>query len=100
MAHFLLFYDLAPDYLTRRTAFRARHLELAWAASERGELVLGGPLGDPVDQALLLFNDAAAAERFEQNDPYVREGVVAAWRVRPWTTVVGETSATPMRPGA
>ena len=42
--HFLLFYDTAPDYLERRGAFRGAHLALAWAAAERGELVLGGAL--------------------------------------------------------
>jgi uncharacterized protein YciI len=31
----------------------------------------------------------AAAERFAKNDPYVTNGVIKAWRVREWTTVVG-----------
>jgi uncharacterized protein len=30
-------------------------------------------------------------------DPYVREGLVTSWKVRPWTTVVGEHAATPVR---
>ena len=38
--HYLLFYDVAPDYLARRGEFRAAHLALAWAAADRGELVL------------------------------------------------------------
>ena len=57
MAHWLLIYDLAPDYLDRRPGFRDVHLELAWAAADRGELVLGGALADPTDQAMLLFAD-------------------------------------------
>ncbi len=28
--HYLLIYDLAPDYLARRPEFRAEHLTLAW----------------------------------------------------------------------
>jgi uncharacterized protein len=97
--HYFLWYELAPDYLERRAAFRAAHLALAWQAVERGELVLGGAVGDPVDTALLLFqgDSPAAAERFAAADPYVRNGVVARWRVRPWTTVVGEAAATPVR---
>lgn len=39
----------------RRTEFREAHLELAWKASERGELVSGGALANPVDGAMLLF---------------------------------------------
>jgi len=97
--HFLLFYDLADDYLVRRTEFRAAHLELAWQAKERGELVLAGPLAEPVDQAILLFqgDSAEAAERFARQDPYVRHGLVTDWRVRQWSTVVGDQATIPTR---
>ena len=40
--HYLLFYEVADDYLERRAQLRSAHLEKAWAASERGELVLAG----------------------------------------------------------
>lgn len=98
--HYLLFYEVTPDYPTRRVQFRDEHLRLAWAAVERGELVLGGALGDPVDGAILFFqgDSPAAAERFAAADPYVLNGLVTRWRVRPWTTVVGEAAATPVRP--
>ncbi len=98
--HYLLMYDLAPDYLERRPKFRADHLTLAWAASDRGDLVLGGAVGDPVDTALLMFqgDSPAAAERFAAADPYVKNGLVERWRVRPWTTVVGQAAASPVRP--
>jgi uncharacterized protein len=93
--HYLLFYDTAPDYLQRREPLRADHLALARAARDRGELVLAGALAEPVDGAVLLFeaDSPAPAEAFARADPYVREGLVRAWRVRPWTTVVGERAA-------
>lgn len=98
--HYLLIYDLAPDYLERRAAFRAEHLALAWRAHERGDLVLAGALADPTDQAMLLFqgDSPAAAEAFAAVDPYVKNGLVRQWRVRPWTTVVGALAANPVRP--
>ena len=98
MAHYLLRYTLAPDYLERRGAFRDAHLALAWKASEDGALVLGGAVGDPVESALLLFTDAEAARAFAAADPYVAQGLVKAWRVDPWITVVGDDAATPVRP--
>lgn len=100
MAHWLLIYDLADDYLDRRPGFRDVHLKAAWAAVERGELLLGGALSDPVDQAMLLFqgDSAAVAEAFAKADPYVTNGLVARWRVRPWLTVAGERAANPVRP--
>ncbi|MDR6423059.1 uncharacterized protein YciI [Paraburkholderia phenoliruptrix] len=97
--HFLLTYDLVPDYLERRGEYRDSHLKLAWAAAERGELVLAGALTGPVDTAVLLFtgDTPRAAEAFAQADPYVQAGLVTRWRVREWTTVVGEGAATPVR---
>ncbi len=100
MKHFLLLYDGAPDYLARRPQFRDAHLNHAGAAVERGEIVVAGALADPVDGAVLMFagDDKSVAEEFARADPYVLNGLVANWRVREWTTVVGELAATPLRP--
>jgi hypothetical protein len=100
MKHFLLFYTPAPDYLERRPEFRDAHLEKAWAASRRGELLLGGALADPADGAVLLFRAAekAVVEAFAREDPYVTSGLVTEWKVREWTTVAGEEAATPVWP--
>ena len=99
MKHFLLFYQFVPDYLERRAQFRSQHLALAWSSVERGELILGGALADPADSAALLFlgEDSSVAEAFARADPYVSEGLVTDWKVREWTTVVGEGAASPVR---
>jgi len=98
--HYLLIYDVVPDYVERRASLREAHLELGRRAVARGELLLGGALADPVDGAVLLFqgDSPAVAERFAAEDPYVREGLVTGWRVRPWTTVVGPAAAHPPAP--
>jgi len=98
--HFLLFYDVESDYLTRRAAFREAHLQKAWAAHAEGALVLGGALADPVDGAVLLFkgDSPEIAEAFARADPYVVNGLVRRWHVREWTTVAGDGAATPVRP--
>ena len=87
----VLIYELVDDYLERRTPLRPEHLGLAEAAHERGDLVMAGALSDPADGAVLVFrgDDASAAEAFALADPYVREGLVRAWQVRPWTVVIG-----------
>ena len=89
--HYLLFYDIVPDYVERRVPYRAAHLAYARQAVERGELVLGGALANPADGAVLMFKGSSpeAAEAFARHDPYVLNGLVTAWRVREWTTVVG-----------
>ena len=100
MKHFLLFYDVAPDYLARRAEFREAHLKKAWAAHARGELLLGGAVADPVDSAMLLFaaESPRVAEAFAREDPYVVNGLVTRWRVREWLTVAGDTAVAPIRP--
>jgi uncharacterized protein len=92
--HYILFYDVVPDYVERRAAFRADHLALAKAAHARGELFLAGALAEPADGAVFIFNDGEAAQTFAEADPYVANGLVTAWRVRKWTTVVGDAAAT------
>jgi hypothetical protein len=37
-------------------------------------------------------------EGFIAQDPYVQNGLVKSWRIRPWNTVVGELAANPVRP--
>jgi len=96
--HFLLFYEVVDKYAERRTPFRAAHLAYAKQALERGELVLGGAFANPVDGTVLLFKGSspAVAEAFAINDPYVVNGLVTRWRVREWTTVVGELAENPL----
>jgi uncharacterized protein len=91
MPYFALTYELVDDYLARRAALRQEHLNLAKAAHERGEIILAGALADPPDRALLIFRapDRSVAESFARNDPYVSNGLVKRWEIRPWTVVIG-----------
>jgi len=96
--HYLLFYEAAENYEERRKPFRAAHLQYAREAVARGELILAGALANPIDGAVLLFRGTSPAvvEQFAKSDPYVTSGVVKAWRVREWTTVVGEGAEAPV----
>jgi uncharacterized protein YciI len=96
--HFVLLYDVTPGYPTRRAEFREEHLKLAWEAVARGELVLGGALTEPIDTALLLFRceTKASVEAFVRSDPYVKNGLVASYRIREWATVVGDGAIAPL----
>jgi uncharacterized protein YciI len=88
--HVLLEYTLADDYLERRAALREDHLALAREAHDRGELLLAGALPDPYDRALLVWTaPREVVERFVAADPYVTNGLVTSWTVRPWNVVIG-----------
>ena len=91
MPYFALRYSVTADYITRRAEYRGEHLGLARAANERGELVMAGAFSDPPDAALFIFRgaDSSVASEFAKSDPYVRNGLVTHWDVRPWTVVIG-----------
>lgn len=89
--HSLLLYDYVPDIAERRAPFREAHLALIRETHGRGVLLMAGALVEPVDGAVLVFatEDRSVVEDFVANDPYVREGLVTAWRIRRWNLVVG-----------
>ena len=91
---------VVDGFVSRRTASREEHLQLVGKANRRGELLLAGALGDPVDRALLVFRtqDRSIAEDFARNDPYVVNGLVTRWEVQPWAVVIGNDS-TPFQGG-
>lgn len=94
MPYFALTYDVVDDFVNRRMPFRPAHIKEVREAHARGELVMAGALGEPAG-ALLVFRatDRTAVERFATNDPYVKQGLVTNWKVRPWTVVVGQDAS-------
>ena len=90
MGYYLLVYHVVGDYVSKRAPHREEHLRLARSAKERGELILGGALSDPVDRALLVFrvSDPGVIQSFVDSDPYVRNGLIERWEIRPWNVVI------------
>lgn len=90
--YYILFYKTVENYVEKRMPYRAEHLKLAKEAFDEGTIVMAGALADPADGAVLIFkgDDPGSAEQFARNDPYVKNGLVTEWVVRPWTVVVGD----------
>ena len=101
MPYFALTYDVVDDFVNRRMPFRPAHIKEVRDAHARGELVMAGALGEPAG-ALLIFRGAerSVAEHFAKADPYVLNGVIKSWRVREWTTVVGEHASVRVDPNS
>ena len=89
--YYILFYKTVDNYVEKRKPFREEHLAYANAAHARGDLVMAGALAEPVDRAVLMFKgeEPSVAEEFAKNDPYVKNGLITEWEVRPWTVVIG-----------
>lgn len=92
MNFYALIYETVDDYVARRAEFREQHLRIAREYCDRGELIFGGAFDDPVDRALIVFcaDNQNKVEDFARKDPYVINGLVKKWEVRPWRVVVGQ----------
>lgn len=89
--YYVLTYHTVDDYVNRRKPFRSEHLALANSYHDRGIMIMGGALANPVDKAVVIFksNSTEVIEEFIQQDPYVQNGLVESWEIREWTVVVG-----------
>ena len=86
----LLLYSYVDGVTEKRQPYRDTHLEHVQQSADRGELLLGGALADPVDGAVLVFNGGSeVAEAFAASDPYVLHGIVESWTAREWSVVAG-----------
>lgn len=91
MNYYVLEYSVVADFVNQRAPYRPDHLQQVREAHARGEMPLAGALGDPPEGALFVVRGQTpqVAEDFARNDPYVSNGLVTSWRVRPWNVVVG-----------
>ncbi|PHN04309.1 YciI-like protein [Flavilitoribacter nigricans] len=89
--YFLLFYKTVDNFIEKRAPYRSAHLDLVKEAQKNEFLIMAGALAEPADGAVLVFRgeDASVAEDFARNDPYVQNGLITEWSVRPWTVVIG-----------
>jgi uncharacterized protein len=83
----ILFYEYVPDMVERRAPHREGHLGLISRWHDDGRVVMAGALGDPPHGGAFVLREAADAERFVAEDPYVEAGLVTRWHVEPWTVV-------------
>ena len=108
--HAILEYTYGDDYLEAREAHRSAHLTVAWQAVERGELLLGGAVGDGPYTGLLVFegDDAVEIVRAMKEDgsgtlstigsltlcrSLLRAGLVDRFRVVMFPVITGATGA-------
>jgi uncharacterized protein len=91
MKYYILKYFLADNYIELRSGYRSMHLKLAEELHKKGELIFGGALTEPTDEALLVFkvDEKSVIEDFISKDPYIKNGLVLKWEIREWKVVIG-----------
>ncbi len=87
--YYILFYKTVDNYIERRAPFREEHLGLIREFRADGRMVMAGALAEPADGAVLIFrgDNPDAAQDFVRRDPYVHNGLITEWSVRPWNVV-------------
>ena len=90
---YVLRYTAADGFLPLAQENFAAHSARAQEFAARGVLLMAGVLDEPTNgDAMAVFTSREAAEEFVADDPFVVNGVVAEWTVRPWNeALVPET---------
>jgi uncharacterized protein YciI len=94
MALFVLSYIDKPGSLALRMATRPAHLAYAHREDAPAKVKLGGPYLDETGEMagtmiIVEAPDRAAAQRFSENDPYVRAGLFQSIDIRPYRLTTG-----------
>ena len=86
---YVLTYRAVEDFLPLARKHGPAHVARLHEFHDRGVLLLIGPLAEPVNgEAMGVFTTREAAEEFVSGDPFVVNGVVAEWSIRPWNEVL------------
>ena len=83
----LLTYVYVDDMASRREPHRDGHLALIGEFADAGRLFMAGAIGEEPSGGALVFADAAAAEEFVANDPYIAAGLVPERSIAPFKVV-------------
>ena len=87
---YVLLYESADDVASKAPPQFPAHKARLDEFHARGDLLMVGTFGDPQAQgSMAIFTSREAAEEFATGDPFVLNGVVAAWEVRQWNEMYG-----------
>jgi uncharacterized protein YciI len=88
----ILQYDYVCDALEKRKPHRQAHLAFIAKQVQNGNVVLGGAVDNPPTGGLIIFRNLSSndIEQLAQQDPYVTNGIVTKYTVKPYMAVVGD----------
>ena len=95
MKTYAVFTHFVEGAADKRAPHREAHLAHLREMHDKGILILGGALQNPMDRGLLVIR-AESPEAIEQllaEDSYARNGIWTRIEIREWTVVVGDVGA-------
>ena len=86
---YVMTYRAVEDFLPLAQHNYPAHSARVEEFTRRGDLLMVGTFDEPMNgEAMGVFTTREAAEEFIAGDPFVLNGVVASWAVRPWNEVL------------
>ena len=86
---YVLIYRAVDDFLPLAREHGPAHVERLRDFHGRGVLLMVGTFDESVKgEAMAIFTSREAAEEFIAGDPFVLNGVVANWTLRPWKEIL------------
>ncbi|MGY1763785.1 YciI family protein [Geodermatophilus sp. SYSU D00779] len=86
---YVMTYRAVEDFLPLAQHHYPAHSARVEEFARRGDLLMVGTFDEPMNgEAMGVFTTREAAEEFIAGDPFVVNGVVASWAVRPWNEVL------------
>ena len=90
---YILQYDYVPDALEKRMPYREAHLAFIGKHVENGNVILGGAIDNPPTGGLIILRHLSVqnVEQLARQDPYVINGIVKQYTIKPYMAVVGDS---------
>jgi uncharacterized protein YciI len=89
---YILQYEYVKNVLEKRAPYRQDHLTHFGKQVQSGNVILGGAVDNPPTGALMIFRTIKSdeIEEFAQQDPYVINGIVTKYTIKPYIAVMGD----------
>ncbi len=89
---YILQYDYVDNVLEKRAPYREAHLAVFGKQVQSGNVILGGAIDHPPTGAIMIFRNLTPddIEQVVQQDPYVANGIVTKYTIKPYIAVAGD----------
>jgi len=91
---YVLKYEYVENIAEKRTPYREAHTAYVTKQVNNGNIILAGTIDQPPTAALTILRNLTEKEieQIAKQDPYVINGLVTKYSIKPFLAVVGDSS--------
>jgi uncharacterized protein YciI len=89
---YALKYEYVENIVEKRTPYREAHIAHFMKQVQNGNIILGGSIDQPPTAGLTIVRNLTEkeVEQIAKQDPYVINGLVTKYTIKPFLAVVGD----------